>query len=302
MFDIDYRKVRDFNRMIAVRLNVFGRKALGTQWSLAEGRVIVELGRAGECTATEVAAALGMDKGNLSRILARLGEKGLVERGSSPVDGRTQMLALTDAGRAAFEEVDRLSDEQARDMLNGLSDEEAAKVVDAMETVRVALARSSSSPVQIVDGERYVEDFAELVREYVSVEIGDRRGFDVSFQDPETEIVQLPGKYARPTGAMFVAEVDGVPAGCVAYRRVRDDACEMKRLYVRPAFRGRHVANELLHAFYDSARATGYHMVYLDTDASMTEAISLYQHLGFTPCEAYYNNPLPTARYFSVRI
>lgn len=294
MADIDYRKVCDFNRTLAVRLNVFGRHVLGTRWSLSEGRVIVELGRARQCTPSELAVALGMDEDTLGKMVAGLESAGIVEHAG----GKTKGMRLTTAGMDEYRILERLSDEQAREMLEGLSDEEKRRAVDAMETVRTLLAKASTSPVRVVDGEGRVEDFADLVREYVTVEIGQKRGFDVSFQDPEAEIAHLPGKYARPNGAMFLAVVDDMPAGCIAYRRIDDRTCEMKRLYVRPTFRGRHVASVLTDAFYASAREAGYGRVVLDTDASMSEAIAFYLRMGFKPCEAYYDNPLPGARYF----
>ncbi len=324
--DVDYRKVRDFNRALAVRLNVFGHRALGSRWTLSEGRVIIEIGRARECTATEISAALGMDKGNLSRIVSKLANQGIVERRAEGVSRsstrnlprspshsssrnparsssrNSSILELTPEGEKAYRELDRLSDAQAQEMLEGLSDEEKKQAVDAMETVRVLLAKASSSPVVVVDGEKHVSEFAELVREYVTVEIGARRGFSVDFQDPEAEIAHLPGKYAHPNGAMFVAMVDNVAAGCVAYRRIDDSTCEMKRLYVRPAFRGRHVASVLMQHLCDAAKKAGYNRAVLDTDASMVEAISMYEHMGFKPCEPYYDNPLPTARYFAMDI
>jgi ribosomal protein S18 acetylase RimI-like enzyme len=122
--------------------------------------------------------------------------------------------------------------------------------------------------------------------------------FDLCFQDFEAELAALPGDYAPPDGALLLAEVDGTTAGCVALRPMDDEGvCEMKRLYVRPAFRRDGVGRALATAIVDKARALGYTTMRLDTVESMTAARRLYTSLGFTECDPYYHNPLPDVVY-----
>ena len=133
-----------------------------------------------------------------------------------------------------------------------------------------------------------------LFREYVA-----SLAEDISFQDFEAEFAGLPGKYARPGGAVLIAWDGAQAAGAVAYRMVEPGVCEMKRLYVRPAFRGRDIGRELANELIDDAQSRGYRTMLLDTLASMQSARALYRALGFRPVEAYYENPLPGTMYMA---
>lgn len=136
-----------------------------------------------------------------------------------------------------------------------------------------------------------------LLREY-EVELG----IDLCFQGFDAELANLPGDYAPPRGALLVAEVDGAIAGCVALRPLDRDACEMKRLYARPAFRGRRVGRALAEAIIAEARRIGYARMRLDTLPVMTEAQGLYARLGFSEIAPYRDNPVPGARYLELAL
>jgi putative acetyltransferase len=130
-------------------------------------------------------------------------------------------------------------------------------------------------------------------------------GVDLCFQGFEDELATLPGAYAAPTGALLLAEVDGAVAGCGAMRAFASgdhaNACEMKRLYVRPAFRGFGLGRLLAQALLDRARTAGYSEMLLDTLDDMESARGLYASLGFEPVAPYYYNPIPGAHYLRAR-
>jgi len=143
--------------------------------------------------------------------------------------------------------------------------------------------------------EKDYSDARVLIEEYVaSLE------FDLHFQDFEREMLSLPGMYAPPRGCILLADVCGIPAGCVGVRPFSDAICEMKRLYVRPASRGQGVGRALVEAGIEAGRAAGYGKMRLDTLSSMAAANTLYGALGFREIDAYRHNPMEGARYFEL--
>ena len=151
------------------------------------------------------------------------------------------------------------------------------------------------------DSPALVQVARELIGEYAA-----SLGIDLCFQDLEAELAALPGEYAAPGGALLLALVDGQPAGCGALRALPDadyaNACEMKRLYVRRAFRrfglGRRLAQQLM----DLATRAGYSTLLLDTLDDMEAAREMYTSLGFEEIPPYYYNPIPGAHYLKVEL
>lgn len=146
-----------------------------------------------------------------------------------------------------------------------------------------------------------MEAVRDIFREYA-----DTLGVDLYFQDFESELAQLPGDYGAPRGALLLAEVEGAVAGCCALRPLDTadypNASEMKRLYVRKAFRGFGLGRELAAAMLDRALQAGYACVLLDTLDDMESARALYTDLGFEEIPPYYHNPIPGAHYLKVDI
>ena len=136
-----------------------------------------------------------------------------------------------------------------------------------------------------------------LFREYVA-----SLAEDISFQNVDDELAGLPGSYAPPTGVVLIARDGDEAAGAVACRMLEPGVCEMKRLYVRPAFRGRGLARALADELIEHARAQGYRTMMLDTLASMQAARALYRDLGFVPVAPYYDNPLPGVAYMALEL
>jgi putative acetyltransferase len=129
---------------------------------------------------------------------------------------------------------------------------------------------------------------------------------DLCFQNFDAELAALPGEYAAPHGHLLLAFVDGEPAGCAALRPLGDvdyaNACEMKRLFVRPGFRRFGLGRALAQALIDEARRVGYSAVLLDTLDDMESARELYASLGFTEIPPYYFNPIAGAHYLKAEL
>jgi GNAT superfamily N-acetyltransferase len=140
-----------------------------------------------------------------------------------------------------------------------------------------------------------VQTARELLREY-QVELG----VDLSFQGFESELAGLPGEYAPPRGCFLLARCDGAVAGCVGLRPVSPDECEMKRLYVRPAFRAAGVGRVLVERLIDEARAMGYRRMCLDTLPTMAKAQRLYESFGFSDIAPYRHNPIEGTRFLGL--
>ncbi|HEX3578285.1 MAG TPA: GNAT family N-acetyltransferase [Thermoanaerobaculia bacterium] len=138
-------------------------------------------------------------------------------------------------------------------------------------------------------------DDLNIVRELIS-EYANALGVDLSFQDLDHELATLETFYEL---ILLVRDDDHV-AGCVALRRIDDEICEMKRLYVRPAFRGLSVGRDLAERIIDAARDRGYRRMRLDTLPTMTAAIPLYRALGFVEIEPYRFNPIAGTRFMEL--
>lgn len=149
------------------------------------------------------------------------------------------------------------------------------------------------------DGYASPEEVGALFAEYTQLLIdGDPAFRDyLAVQNYDEELAHLERKYGRPAGRLYLADWDGALAGCVALRRLDDARCEMKRLYVRPVFRGRHIAQTLVERLLRDAREMGYTAMLLDTLPFLDSALGLYRKLGFYEIPCYNDSPMETSIY-----
>jgi len=135
------------------------------------------------------------------------------------------------------------------------------------------------------------------------IEYAQSLNFDLCFQGFDEEINSLPGKYSQPDGIIFLAKIEEKFAGCIALRNLGEGICEMKRLYVRPQYRGFGIGKILCDKLFEKAKSIGYEKMRLDTIANqMQTAIELYKSYGFYEISAYYDNPQEGVVYMEMKL
>ncbi len=168
---------------------------------------------------------------------------------------------------------------------------------DGSGAASAAASAQVMTPVSLAE----LDDVRRLFAEYAKT-----LDVDLCFQDFDAELRHLPGEYAAPRGSLLMATVAGELAGCCAMRPLDavdyPNACEMKRLYVRPAYRGLRLGRLLAETILETARVAGYDCILLDTLNDMEAARALYQELGFEDIPPYYYNPIAGAHYLKAEL
>jgi DNA-binding MarR family transcriptional regulator/GNAT superfamily N-acetyltransferase len=271
---------RDFNRFFTNEIGLLRRGLLDTPYSLTEARVLYELSQAEVTETKELRERLDVDRGYLSRILARFEEGGYVRRGRSEADARVQTLRLKAKGRRLVAGLDRRSSEDAGARLEPLAEADRARVLEAMGTIRAVL-----DPAERAAGfelrEPRVGELGWVVSRHGEI-YSESYGWDVSFEELVARVV---GEFAadhdpeRERG--WIADVGGRPAGSIFCVAEDDETARLRLLIVEPWARGLGVGAALVEACVEFARAAGYRRMVLWTDEFLTPARRLYAAAGF---------------------
>jgi putative acetyltransferase len=156
--------------------------------------------------------------------------------------------------------------------------------------------RNSALQFVQVQSDSQIEQVRQLFLEYAR-----SLGFSLCFQNFDQELANLPGDYSPPYGKLLLAEFEGELAGCVALHKLENEICEMKRLYLRPQFRGKGLGRALATRIIAEARDLGYSRLRLDTvESAMQDAVAMYLKLGFRKIDPYCENPMPSALYMEL--
>ena len=151
--------------------------------------------------------------------------------------------------------------------------------------------------IKITSGLDHLEQTKQLIMEYLT-----ELNVDLTFQHVDNELSDLASTYRLPLGRLYIAFDNDVPVGCVGLKPLSEYSGEIKRLYVSPNYRKQHIANLLMIKLMEEAKLIGYRELYLDTLASLNQAVALYHKLGFQEVPPYYNNPLDGVIYFKLEI
>jgi len=264
--DVDLvAQVRRFNRTVTQRVGALNDHYLGGERPLGEARLLWEIGDGRDLRSLR--AALGLDSGYLSRLLRSLEADGLVTVQADPADRRVRVARLTTVGKRERRALDRRSDGIAEAILSPLSDRQQQRLVAAMADVE-RLLRAGMVEIEAVSPSH--PDARHCVRAYFAdLAVLFEDGFDGdAVLQPEVELVLL-------------ARIDGEPIGCVALYEPEAGVCEIKRMWVHESTRGLGLGRRLLVETEALARQRGAACIRLETNRSLTEAISLYRSAGF---------------------
>ena len=158
--------------------------------------------------------------------------------------------------------------------------------------------------IELVPAYSYKEEIGELFGEYTDMLVEGDPAFQayLDLQNYDDELQHLEHKYGLPEGRLYLALADGKPAGCIGLRKIDDTSCELKRLYVRPAYRGQGLSRVLMDRILADARAIGYKVMLLDTLPFLQTALRLYRTYGFEEIERYNNSPMDTSIYMRLTL
>jgi len=273
--------VRRFNRFYTRRIGALGEGHLGTPFSLAEARVAYELAQRGTATATELGQELGLDAGYLSRILRGFQERGLIDRRPSESDARQSRVSLTDAGRAAFAELDAAARRDVGAMLGALPAVEQDRLVKAMHTIQRVLGAAPEPQEPYVLRPPRPGDLGWVVQSHGEV-YAREYGWDVRFEGLVAGVIgDLVRNFDPARERCWIAERHGENVGSIFLVRGTDEVAKLRLLLVDPAARGLGIGGRLVRECVAFARQVGYRKVSLWTQEELVAARRIYAAEGF---------------------
>ena len=281
---------REFNRFYTHRIGVLEKGLLSSSFTLAQARVLFELAQRAQASANEIGDLLGLDAGYLSRIVQGFASSGLITRKPSPDDRRRMLLSLTAAGKRAFARLDRNSRTQASDILGGLSPDGRDRLLSSMQSMRRLLAGAEPrARGRVTIRTHRAGDIGWAIERHGRL-YTDEYGWNEEFEAlVATLFADFATRHDPARERMWIAEVDGVRAGCVFVVRNADDPtlAQLRCLLVDPSGRGHGIGRRLVDRCIAFARAAGYRGMTLWTNDVLVFARRIYEATGFTLAKEY---------------
>jgi DNA-binding MarR family transcriptional regulator/GNAT superfamily N-acetyltransferase len=278
-------RVRRFNRFYTRQLGVLRKTYLDSPYSLGEARILYELAKGGTTTASDIARALDLDAGYLSRTLRSFEKRGLIARKASTNDGRQSHLALTARGRKAYAPLERRSQHATAEMLGRLSGADEARLIAAMTTIEQLLdvappAEPPASPRHVLRPPRH-GDFGWIVKRHAEL-YAQEYGWVAPFEGVCAQIVaDFVNKFDEKRERCWIAEMDGETVGSIMLAKDSEAVARIRLLLVDPKARGLGLGRELTAESIRFARDAGYQKMTLWTHSVLTAARHVYQQAGF---------------------
>ncbi len=277
----DVDAARRFNRFYTKQIGLLNDRLLQTPYTLTEGRLMFEIARQPEVTASDLSRDLGLDPGYLSRTLRKLERKGLIDRTASQSDGRRQNLSLSKSGQEALADIDTTASRQVGAMLTALPAADRSRMVDAMATIEAVLDRRPDHGGPIVLRPHRPGDMGWIVHRHAVLYV-EEFGFDAAFEAVVADIAAGFLRNYDPTGERcWVAERGSQILGSVFIVRQSETVAKLRMLYVEPDARGTGLGRQLVREAVTFARLSGYKSVVLQTASMLDAARSLYRSAGF---------------------
>lgn len=279
--------VRAFNRFYTRAIGVLDRAYLGGPYTLAETRVLYEIALAGRGRPGAIAAALGLDPGYLSRILARLARDGLIVREKSPSDGRSVRLRLTESGATFFHEIDARSAAVIEGLVSGLSDAGQRRLVGALDDARGLLGGAAEPGSEVVLRPHRSGDMGWVIERHAAL-YGREYGWGPGIEEVTARVcADFLEHYDPARERCWIAERDGVRLGSVFLVKETDEVARLRLLLLEPSARGLGLGKRLVGECVAFARAAGYREIVLWTHAVLVAARRIYAAAGFRIVETW---------------
>lgn len=280
--------LRRFNRTWTQRIGVLQESFLGTSLPLGASRLLFEIGPGG-ATTRDLRDRLDLDSGYLTRLLRRLTDDGLADVTPDPDDRRRRLVTLTRRGCTAWRELDDRSEGLAQHLVGPLTDRQRDRLVESLATADL-LVRAATVHLRAVDPAD--DPVAATALGHYFEELDQR--FPGGF-DPGDAAYSGAASTTTGVGTFVVATSDGRPVACGGVQEIAPDTGEIKRMWVDPAWRGAGLGARMLRRLEEEARRFGHTRVCLDTNATLTEAVALYERAGYLPTQRYNDNPYAQA-------
>ncbi len=274
------KSVRAFNRFYTRQIGLLNERLYESEFSLTEIRVLYELSRRTQTTATALRGELGLDAGYLSRMLQRFERKRLVGRKPSDSDGRQILLSLTAKGREAFVPLDVRANAEVASMLEKLSVPKRERLIEAMNVVQELLGSREQKFSYHLRRHR-LEDMGWVVRRH-GLFYGQEYGYDKRYEALVASIVAaFMENYDPRRERCWIAEDNGEPIGCVFLVKKSETVAQLRLLFVETAARGLGLGTRLVNECVRFAKETGYQKVELWTQSELRAARHIYKKAGF---------------------
>jgi DNA-binding MarR family transcriptional regulator/GNAT superfamily N-acetyltransferase len=276
--------VRGFNRFYTRQIGVLRKTFLDSPYSLGEARVLYEIASRRAPTASDIARALDLDAGYLSRVLRNFEKRGLISRKTSEKDARQSHLALTARGRKTFAPIEQRSQDGVAETLATLKPEEQARLIDAMDTIQTLLAgetRSKPEGKPVLREPRF-GDFGWIVSRHAEI-YAQEYNWGEPFEGVCAQIVaDFANKNDPKRERCWIAELNGENVGAIMLVRDSDEVARIRLLIVDPKARGLGLGQRLVDECVAFARRARYRKITLWTHSVLTAARHIYEKAGFT--------------------